>query len=80
MEDELKKLSAFVALSKLVEFGGLRGLLFVASDCAPYTLLLSNVLLLEPMPDSRNSVKGASVLLRILILSKCVCNEVYLSR
>jgi hypothetical protein len=74
----LKKLSAFVALSKLVEFGGLGGLLFEASDCAPYTLLLSNVLL-EPMPDSQNSVKGASVLLRILILSECVCNKVYLS-
>jgi len=79
MKAELKTLAAFVALLKIVEVGGLCGLLFVASDCAPYTLLLS-ILLLEPMSDSRNSVKGASVLLGILILSKCACNKVYLPR
>jgi hypothetical protein len=75
MDDELQTLAAFVALSKIVEVGGL---LFVASDCAPYTVLLSNVLL-EPMPDSQNGVKGDSVLLEILILSKCACNKVNLS-
>lgn len=78
MEDELQALAAFVALSKLVEVGGLLGLLFVASDCVLHRALLSNVLF-KPRPDSLNKVKATSVLPGISILSKCTCNKVYLS-
>jgi hypothetical protein len=75
MEDELQTLVALVALSKLVEVGGWRGLIFVAADCVPLQVLLSNALLLKPLSDSRNVVKGASVLLGTSILSKCSCNR-----